>query len=452
MDSLTLLVGVAASVLVFLFSPVYGLVVYLAAFAYYPSYLSVSLGTVDFTVRRIVILAVFAKLFLLTNLPRRFRFTLLDKFVILYFLAEIVAGATTARSLGAFLENRAGAIFDMVLPYFAVRLILINKGQYLALLKAIMFMVAPLSILAFYQCLTGHNLLGFVTGQYYYEPEVRYGFYRAGLTFSHAIMLGLYFAMLGPLCAGLWYSVKRNKWMYATLLGLMVLGVFSSMSSGPFLILFLSVPVVAFFYYRRYWKTALIILVLMCGSVEIISNRHFYDVLGGFTLAPETAWYRSKLIDAAVFEGGMSGHWLTGYGYDVDPGWGPMIDGRDFTDTVNHYLLILQRYGLVGFLPFVAMNIIVFKNIVDSFKAGVSYSDKWLVWCLAAGLLGLVVAFISVSLFGPPTTIYFMMLGVAGAMPAIVNISNAKVLMRSGISASKMNVPGLTPKTVGMLH
>jgi O-antigen ligase len=126
------------------------------------------------------------------------------------------------------------------------------------------------------------------------------------------------------------------------------------------------------------------------------------------------------LIGVALFEGGMSGHWLTGFGYNVDPGWGPKIDGRDFTDTVNHYLLILHCYGLVGFVPFLAINVAVIKRLVDAFKASISDSDRWLVWCLSAGFFGLAGALMSVSLFGQPTTIYYMMIGFAGAIPAIV--------------------------------
>lgn len=201
MVELTLLVSAIASIMVFFVSPVYGLVVYLAAFVYYPSYLSAPIGTIDFTVRRIVILAVFMKLFLQTDLPGRFKLIMLDKLVIAYFLAEILAGATIAQSLEAFLENRAGAIFDMVLPYFAVRLIIINKDRYISLLKGILFSIAPLAIFGFYQCLTGRNPLVFLPGQFYSEPPMRFGFYRAALTFSESIMFGLYFAMLSPVLA-----------------------------------------------------------------------------------------------------------------------------------------------------------------------------------------------------------------------------------------------------------
>jgi len=210
---------------------------------------------------------------------------------------------------------------------------------------------------------------------------------------------------------------------------LMGVGIFSSMSSGPMLVCLLSLLFIAVYRWRKYWKPIVIIIIIMCGSVEIISNRHFYDVLGGFTLNPGTAWYRSKLIDVALFEGGMSGHWLAGYGYNAEPGWKDKIDGRDHTDIVNHYLLILSRYGLVGLLPFLAMNMVVVKKLVDAYKASTLDSDKWIVWCVLAGIFGLAGAFMSVSLFGQPTTIYYMMIGFAGVMPAIITKAKPKSLI-----------------------
>ena len=437
---LTLLVSVAASIMVFFLSPVYGLIVYLASFVYYPSYLSVPLGTIDFTVRRIVILAILAKLFLQTDLPGRFRFVWLDKLVIIYFAAQILAGATTAQSLEAFVENRAGAIFDMVLPYFAVRLIITNKDRYLILLKGILFSVAPLAIFGFYQCLTGRNLIDFIPGQRSFDDlPMRLGLYRASLTFSVSIMFGLYFAMFGPVCAGLWYSIRKNRWLYTVALSLMALGVFSSMSSGPILVAILTILFILFYRFRQYWKIAAAIVIFMCGSVEILSNRHFYDVLGGFTLDPATAWYRSKLIDVALFQGGMSGHWLTGYGL-VDPLWSAKIDNRDHTDIVNEYLAILSGYGIVGLIPFVAVIASAFKMIIKSYQASMLDTDRWLIWCLAGALFGLLVSMFTVSLFGPPTTILYILFGFCGAMPQITKKMNFRLFATVQSSPELLNI------------
>ena len=302
MQSVTLLIAVAASALVFVLSPVYGLIVYVASFAWYPSYLTIPVGTIDFTVRRIVILAVLTKLFLQTDLPSRFKFIWLDKLIIIYFVAQICAGATTAQSMEAFLENRAGAIFDMVLPYFAIRLIIRNRQQYLALLKGILVVSAPIAIVGFYQSLTGNNPVGFLReyaswGFRPYPPTSRLGYFRAETTFAHPIMAGLFFAMFGPVCAGILHSMKTHKILCWVGLGLMGVGVFSSMSSGPMLAGLLAGMFIVCYRWRKYWKPALVLIILMCVAIEFISNRHFYDVLSDFAINPITAWYRSKLID-----------------------------------------------------------------------------------------------------------------------------------------------------------
>lgn len=426
MQGVTVTISAIACVLVFSVSPIHALVVYVAAFSLYPSNLAVPVGTIDFTVLRIVILAVYAKIFLLTDLPNRFRFLWVDKLVIIYFVAQIAAGLTTTRFAGAFLENRSGAVFDMVLPYFAVRLIVTDRQKYLTLLTSILVIAAPLAIVGFYQCTTGSNPVGFFRNYGAwdtrdYVPLSRLGLTRADVVFTHPIMYGLFFAMFGPVCAGIFGHVKRSKRiLYWAAMGLMCMGLFSCVSSGPALAALLSLAFLGFYRYRRYWKTAVATVVILCGLIEVLSNRHFYDVIDRVTLNSQTAWYRSRLIDVALYEGGMSGHWIAGYGYDTDPGWGPVIDRRPYTDIVNEYLLILSRYGLIGLVPFFAMNVAALKRLLHGYKASTQSGDTWLIWCLAAALFGLAGAFISVSLHGQPTTIFYMLLGFCGAMPAIV--------------------------------
>ncbi len=427
MEGLTIAVAVVGSAMIFILMPVYGLIVYITMLAWYPSYLAISVGTIDFTMRRILILAIFAKLFVQTDLPGRFKFIWLDKLVIIYFVAQILAGATTTQSLMVFLENRAGAVFDMVLPYFAVRMIIQNKQQYLTLLKGILIIAVPLTTIGFYECLTGKNPVGFLQeygawGGSSYTPLSRIGLYRAKVTYSHSIMYGLFFAMFGPVCVGIMGSVKKKyKTFYWAGLAFMGVGVFSSVSSGPMLSALLSILFISLYHYRRYWKIVLAASILVCGAVEIISNRHFYDVLGGFTLNPGTAWYRSKLIDVAIFEGGMSGHWLMGHGISMEANlaWGAKLGGG-VVDIVNHYILVLYLYGLIGLVPFLTVVVVAIRKLIKAFRVSLLQSDKWLIWCLAGSLFGVLQTLMTVSLFGQPTTFFYITLGFCGVMPNVV--------------------------------
>jgi hypothetical protein len=417
-----------ASALVLLLSPVHGFIVFIAIFAWYPLYLTVPVGTIDFNLSRIIISVIFVSLFLQTDLFKQFKFIWIDKLVILYFSCTLLAGVPTVPNLMAFLENRAGEFFDTILPYFAVRLIVTSRKKYLTLLKAILVIAVPLAIVGFYQCLTGNNPMGFLvkynawsaTSQDWgYVPENRLGFFRATVSFDVSIMFGLFFAMLGPICAGLMHSINKNKEIYVLGIGLMAVGVLSSMSSGPLFAALLATIFLVFYRYRIYWKWGLCIIVFMCVIVEIVSNRHFYQVIDRFTFNSSTAWYRARLMEVAIFQNGMAGHWLTGFGF-ADPGWSAKIDMSSHTDMVNHYLLILCRYGLVGFVPFMAVIVSAWRRLFKGFWLLKDDSDSWLVWCLGGAMVGLFGAFFTVSLFGPPTTIFFMLLGLCGAIGSIV--------------------------------
>jgi len=401
--------------------------------AWYPVYLTVQVGTIDFTACRIVILAIYLNLFLRRCLDNQLRLIWLDKLVMIYLVCQFAAGAANV-PVGELLENLAGTAFDIVLPYFAVRLIVNNKEQYLRLLKSILVIATPLALVGMYESLTGHNPVSFLR-QYcpwwsgaLVMPNPRSGFYRAFFSFPHPITFGLFFAMLGPVCTGLLHNTNTNKLVYGTAVSLMVLGVYSSMSSGPFMAALFAIIFIAVYPCRKYSKTMFVAAILLCISVEIISNRHFFEVVDRFTFNSATAWYRSKLIEVALFEGGMSGHWLTGFGFQ-DPGWGPKIDGRACTDIVNHYILVLSKYGLVGLVSFLALIVSAAKKLIEAYRVVVLDSDQWLIWCLAGGLFGVLAAMNSVSLFGQPRTVFFIMLAFCAAMPMIMNQQNPKLLI-----------------------
>lgn len=419
MEGVTLFLAAVGCLLVVWFRPIYGLAVYTIVSIWYPYGIgNLTIGTIDFSAGRIIIIALFLKILFATDLAGKFKVMWLDRLVVILFVAEIIAGFTTIEIM-KLIENRLGDFFDMALPYFAVRFIVQSKKEYLSLLKAVIWSVAVLSIFAFYETITGNNLLKL--GRHLEVPEVRLlYFHRAQVTFRNPIYFGVFCGMAGAMCMGLMKKAGSNTLLYKILIVLIFLGAFFSMSSGGLLAMFGAIGFLCFYRFRRRWKEAVIGIAIMCGLVEIISNRHFYDVIDRFTFNSATAWYRSELFEVALFKGGMSGHWLTGYGF-AEPGWGLKIDMRDHTDMVNHYLLELCRYGLVGFIPFCAVIITAIKKLFEGFWLIRSDEDTWLIWCIAGGLFSVLLAFNSVSLFGQPMTLLFMMFGLCVAVPSAVS-------------------------------
>ena len=440
MEQLTLAVAAAACILVFCLPPAWWLAVYVATLAWYPSYLTVKVGTLDFSAARIVILAIYLGLLVRSQSIKRFRFNYLDALAITYFAGQLLAGAITS-NLGTLLENRSGAAFDMLLPYFAVRAIITDKQRCLSFLKASVYIVAPMAIFGLYESWTGHFFLGFLKAYRPWgstiirEAQPRFGLYRAVFSTSHPIMFGLFFAILGPIWAGLLRQAKTNRLLCYAGIALAAIGVFSSMSSGPAAAASVAIAFIAFYRYRKYWKLLVAAIILICATLEVISNRHFYYYPTRFMLSKSSAWYRGKLMDVALFEGGMSGHWLIGYGLATDASlkasleWAAKIDHRDHVDMVNEYLLIVFRYGLIALVPFLAMLYATTKKLKEAWKASLSDADKWLIWCLSASIVGLLLAFFTASLHaGQPTILFFILIGLCGVMPLITADENNRLL------------------------
>lgn len=436
MNSITVFVSVIFSSLALILPAPYSLAIYVAALVSYPNYAKMDVAGLDFTVLRVVILAVLLRgIIAASSKPMRMR--TLDLLVLLVFIAELAAGMMTAPSFMDFVINRAGATFDMMLPYIAVRLIIRSRQHLKKFLTASLLFMIPTALLGVYQTLTGFNPYAPLEGLVYWnvkpsEYGKRFGLTRANVVFAHPIIFGLIYAMFIPVFAGLRKSFKQYGWLWMAGIGVILLGVLSSVSSGTYLAVMIFTVFLIGYYFRKYWKPVVAICILGLLIVDIISNRNWYHVMSDFTLNSRTAWYRGRLMEVAIFEGGMSGHWAAGYGYGQEPGWGFKIDGRSYTDMVNHYLLVLARNGLIGFIPFVLMNIWVVKHLNRAWKRASTEAERHIVWGLSAAFFALALSSFSVSLEGPPSTVYFLMIGLAGALPDMMPPPRRRVLPSPG--------------------
>jgi hypothetical protein len=439
MQALTLLIAAVSGILILLLRPVFALIAFLTALIWYPFYLTLKIGEADFSVARILVAVLFIKIFLSSHILDRFKFELIDKFAIAFGALCLAAGLTTTET-GPMLVYWGGSMFDTVLPYFAVRIMLRISDDYLKLLKWVMIVSIPLAAVAVYQSVTGNNPFGFFESYNAfrqaprgYTPISRSGFYRANLGFSVSIMVGLYFAMVLGWCAGLSKSLRRDKrGLFYKGIGILGLGIAASMSSGPLSGLLVLIMVLALYKYRQYWKLFVGLLILGILLIEIASNTAWYDALSRLTFSEETAYYRVLLIRKTL-GGGMAGHWLAGYGL-ADPGWGPDIWGKSHTDACNHYIEILVMYGLTGLIPFFGLLACAFVRLRQAYAKVTTEAERWLVWTVMSTMIAVLVTFMSVSLFAQTRTVFFMMLALCANMPILVGneVNYARALYYTG--------------------
>lgn len=418
MEAVTLGIAAVAVLVTVCGRPITGLVAYLVVLMAYPDFLRVSLGTVDISASRIVITTLLLKCMATPGLVARFRWRRLDVLVALS-MATFAGTLLLTTPMESWLENRGGFVMDTFFAYIVVRLIVVDRAAFLTVSKAVAVVVVPLAALAMFESATGWSPYAEL-GKYCpwapnrgSEHQMRRGFYRAEGPYGETIMLGLYFTAMLPLVWAL-----RNEpppWrLYARVAAIACIGgLASTLSSGPYTAMIVTLACMSLERAKHLVKPLLICVISLCVIIEIVSNRHFYDVLSDrLALNSTTAWYRSELFEVAIHQ--LPNYWLVGYGL-TDPGWGPLIDGRDKTDGVNDYVVHAMVYGLPGLFAYLAVQIAAITATVRGYRTARTPWGKSCNWGLTSALIGLMVSFWTVSVFTQMVSVYYLLIGLMGA-------------------------------------
>ena len=432
MSGLTLFLAIIVALLALCTTPSRALFVYCASLVLYPQALTLQIGSADFTLGRVCIMAVLVNVVVRRGAYRSFEWAWADLFLLASWVLGFVALLQTFPAVAV--ERHAGAFFDTILPYLAARLIVTSEQDFTTIVKGLAVIAVPLVVLALSQMISGGNPVGFLSGYYAFGLEgyraehgqTRLGLHRAAVTFTHAISLGLFCAMVAILTLSLW---KRRVWprpVVAGLIGFACVGLFTSLSSGPLL----AVAGAAFvFMVYADWRLATAVACLALVSVASLSaySGEPYDtVLTDFAYSPTSAQFRFDLL-REVLGGGMSGHWWTGYGY---VGIGPGTDNTHFhwrnRDLVNFYVAILVRTGLLGLIPFLFAGAFCYARLVRALLLTQTPAAAWMVWCLFAGMVGWSVALMTVDALTPILQLLCVLMAISLNMPLIVTAKAAR--------------------------
>lgn len=426
MTAVTLALAASGSLVALRCRPSLALCVYCAGLFLYPQALTVQIGSADFSLSRILILAVLANATLRAELHRSFRWSWMDTFLSASYLLSLVSLLHTVGAPA--LERQGGAFFDTMLPYFAARLIVTTEEDFVTLAKGLAVIAIPLVGLGAYQMLTGRNPVDDLSvyyrpglaGRLVEEHAVRLGLRRAAVTFTHPIAFGLFCAMVAPLTLSLWHRASWPKTVVLALVAVSCFGVFASLSSGPWLAAVWTALV--FLAHLRWRLAARLVLypsIFLLGCAWYV-ERSPLDVLAALALDPQNAFYRLQLIREAL-GGGMSGHWLTGYGY---VGVGPGTDNTHFhwqyKDTVNLYIQTLARTGLLGLAPYLLANALYYVRLFEAIRSPSPLRARWLAVSLLAAMVGWNVGMMTVGALSQTLPMLYMAIAMSANMPCIV--------------------------------
>ncbi len=414
MQQLTIAVAAAGVVLVMCLRPAQGFLVYIASVMFYPSMLAVPVGTIDLTVGRIVIAALLARAFLSLKGGKAGRLNILDILVVLLFAWGTFALMITEGSTAA-LENRAGVFMDTVLVYLAARLTLTRKADFIAAAKALCLMILINAALGVSESLTGWSPylpLRVYSAALRGRPliqDLRHGLYRAGGAGGNSIVFGMTFVFLMPFLLTLWKASGKWRGLATVSLAAAVVGAFSSMSSGPFMFIVTFCACALLILKPNLVKPVLIGCLLVCVAAEVGSNRHFYHLVGYLALGSSAVWYRARLFEVAVAH--LHEFWAFGYGFR-DPGWGLLLDGRQYTDVCNHYILLAVTHGILAPALFLGILTAVVARLRRAYIKLRPDPMSDASWYMASMFVAASLTLWSVGLLGVGQSLFYAMCGV----------------------------------------
>lgn len=418
MQGVTLIVAVIVSLLAITLRPAYALAVYITALLWYPSYLVVSIGTIDISVGRIVVAVLLFRCLCDSRILSKFSWSQLDTWVTLSMVVYVGVFCVTRPLLPA-IENRGGFLMDTWLAYIVARFIITDRATLISIIKCISVALVPLAILGLVESVTGWQpflpLRRFCPwyGGIGEILEKRWSLTRAAGPFNHPILFGGSFAMFLPLIYFLRH--QKNHWLVLAyvLSGVTLIGALSSMSSGPWVMVIVAIFCLAMERYKHLVKPLLIFFVSSCIFIGVASNRPFYHVIASYgNPLGGAGWHRAKLIDCAIDH--FDEWYLVGYG-GKDPGWGESL-GMSATDVTNEFILKGVRYGILGIVVLCVVLTTAFRSVLRTYKRTQDPQAISLCWSAGSILFSVVVAWMSVSFFGQLVSLFYCILGMVGSL------------------------------------
>lgn len=377
----------------------------------WPEYLRIPIGFAEMSAPRIVALLLLLKS-LFSGAHRGIHFQKVDGLVLLIWLwtvfATIAAGAALPQ-----ITQMIGRGLDTVLMYFLARVSIRTPKDVQGLFVWLAAVAIVMGVLGSIESTMSQSPYAAMTDYRTWhwfdkDNEYRYGFMRAKVSTSTHIYFGMaMMVILGVLFSIRGYAGSRASARVAITAS--VLGALSSMSSGPW-IGCVFVLLLNGFQARTSWMRPAIYGILFAALfLELLSNRHFYNLIDYFALDAHTAWYRTRLLEVAFSR--LGEYWIVGTGSNWPHYWGMLVDGRRHIDVVNHFVIVALYGGIPAVLLYVSTHVIGIRLTISAWRKTDDDRRRKLLFGLAATLVAVDFSSMSVGLFGPVLALSHILLG-----------------------------------------
>jgi hypothetical protein len=307
---------------------------------------------------------------------------------------------------------RAGNSFDDVGIYLLFRVFIRNLDEFLGLCKALILLLAPVSIAMLWEKLQDYNCFSVLGVPL--ELDVRHGKTRAHGPFGHAIFSGTVGAVCLPLAGLFW---RRERGLALVGVGATVAMVYASASSGPIMTMLTILFGLALWQVRDRMRAVRWGAVGLVLALSLVMNAPVYYLPSRIDFTgSSTGWHRAFLIESSINH--LNEWWFAGTDYTRH--WMPtgVQWNAKHTDITNHYL----HMGVMGGLPLM----LLFMGVVTAGFAAVGKAMRqqrdaplerqFVIWTLGVILFGHATTFFSISYWDQTVVYFYFVLAAIGSL------------------------------------
>lgn len=360
----------------------------------------------NFMAMRILILAVWARMFFRLEL-RPIRLNAVDKIFLLWVFSSTLSFVLLWQTWGA-LVNRMGFIMDAAGIYFLCRFLFTDMLEMNAAIRSFAVFAIVLAVIMTMEQITGRNMYAFLGGAGEFM-ELREGRLRSKGPFAHAILAGTFGAALFPMLFSLWRRPElRTSFLIVGMAACITIVVMSA-SSGPVLAFVFGVIALNMWPLRGHLRKLKWGIVIAVVTLHLIMKAPVWALISRVgVVAGSSSYHRFYLVDQFINR--FDEWWL--FGIKSTDHWGWMM-----WDAINQFVAEGIRGGLSTFILFLLLLTFCYRTIGAKINESAGNRTAQLTfWAIGCALFAHTVSFFGIAYFDQIILLWYFLLAMIASM------------------------------------
>lgn len=379
-----------------------------------PRAIALDIGSLSLTPALVVSIFLFPTLIFTGKMKWAFP----DTVLVMFFTAAFYSTLRSVEASRA-IESFGRGLLLSVVPYLMGRYLGVRPKLFNLFMRRTMTVMAVLGVLTLLESFFRFNIHAVLWNQPY-DPhhQQRLGLTRAYGWTSHSIMLGISFAVFVPVMAIAARERIKHLGNYCWLkVGLLLVGVFCSLSTGAWGPAVVALCLVCWDYFAPFKPGTRWLIVFVGGSatwfiLEVLSGRPLLRILMmELHLSSPMAWHYRWELYRRIYAVMPGFEWF-GHGINT-----PAAIANSFQWSIdNHYLVVLMQYGRVGLTLWLGLLAAVLIYGWKSVWNGSDTSYRRIARALLIALVAVALTQLSVALFSTAAMLNWLFLGLGVGM------------------------------------